>query len=451
MPLSRLAPAACIAALVALLTASVAAQAPNPVELGKRTARSKYTLGRLFALQELPDGRVIASDQKEQVFRLVDFAKGDVGLVGRQGDTPDSYRAAAGIFRLAGDSLALFDPAGRKMLHVTPQGSVAEIVPLPSMSNNRRLGTLIGVDQNGALYFTVPERFDTATKGLTGISSITRLGIGADADEPQLTFRTRRADQLKVNGMSPFTFRDAVAVRSDGLMARVVADTYEVVWGRNASEVGRTGPLPYTPIALAPAEQQFIKDSIVAMMKAGMAGGGATRTFSNGGAAGGTSGSVSMSGGQTIMISTIGGGGGGAPVMMSGGGDVAFSRMASTDSAARVAGGNGTRTITNAPFNPADIPMVFPDVKPPMPSPSSGVTAIFDLNGNLWVARERVHGDAVPHYDVIAEGKGLIARINLPVGTRLVGFGKNAVYLARSDDTSTGPSDWLERYAMPKM
>jgi hypothetical protein len=45
------------------------------------------------------------------------------------------------------------------------------------------------------------------------------------------------------------------------------------VWGRNAKEVGRTGPLPYTPIALSTTEQQFIKDSIVAAMKAMSAGG----------------------------------------------------------------------------------------------------------------------------------------------------------------------------------
>jgi hypothetical protein len=135
-------------------------------------------------------------------------------------------------------------------------------------------------------------------------------------------------------------------------------------------------------------------------------------------------------------------------VMGGGGGGMTFTRTM-TDSGSAGGGANGAKTITNPAFNPADIPMVFPDMKPPMPS--SGVTAMFDLNGNLWVARERVHGDAVPHYDIIAEGKGLIARINLPVGTRLVGFGKNAIYLARSEDTTTGPSDWLERYAMPKM
>jgi hypothetical protein len=87
----------------------------------------------------------------------------------------------------------------------------------------------------------------------------------------------------------------------------------------------------------------------------------------------------------------------------------------------------------------------FPQFKPPIIS--TGVAALFDESGNLWVARERVHGDPVPHFDVIAEGKGVIARVNLPSGTRLVGFGKNSVYLARAEDGS----DWLERYEMPKM
>src|ERR1019366_9126471 len=95
MPRFRLAPSACALAMITAIAGSVAAQGRPAVDLGRRNARSKYTLGRLFSVQELPDGRVVASDIKEQVFRLVDLAKGDVTLVGKQGDGPDNYRAAS--------------------------------------------------------------------------------------------------------------------------------------------------------------------------------------------------------------------------------------------------------------------------------------------------------------------------------------------------------------------
>ena len=437
-------------ALTLALAGSVAAQSAPTLSLGKPAARSKYTLGRLFSMQELPDARVIASDVKEQAFRIVDLKSGEVGIVGSQGDDAGSYRAASNVLRLAGDSLGLYDPAGRRMLHVTPQGTVAALVALPTMSNTRRIGTLIGADQNGALYFTLPEQFDTATKALTGIAGVTRFSPRADADEPQLTFRTRRADQTKPAGMLPFVYRDAVAIRSDGLMARVVADTYEVVWARNGREIGRTGPLPFTPVMLTAEEQQAVKDSIVdgvmAMMAAGGRGGpggsGGT-SFSSDGAAPAMASGGGGGGGQRIVI--VGGSaGGGAPIFIGGSGGATFAtRMDGGD--AKGAGGD-TKVVTNAPFDPADITFgEFPAYKPPMPSGNN--VAMFDGNGNLWVERTSTHGDAVTHYDVITEGKGLIARMILPIGTRLLGFGRNAVYLARPDEGS----DWLERYAMPKM
>jgi hypothetical protein len=435
--------------MVTAFAVSVAAQAP--VDLGKRNARSKYTLGHVFSLQELPDGRVVASDSKEQVFRLVDFSKGDVGLVGKQGDDPDNYRTASLILRLPGDSLGLYDSQGRKLLHLTPQGTVVAVVPLPPamLPSKKRLGTLLGTDPTGAFYFNVNEQMDTATKALSGVANVTRLTPGATTDEPQLTYRTRRADQTKPVGLTPYVFRDAVAVRSDGLMARVVTDTYQVIWVRNGKETGRTGPLPFTPIPITEAEQQQIKDSTIEAMKAMTAagrggaprGGTADSAARKAGAFGGDGG-----GNQTFVIAGGGGMATGMAIGAAGGQRMVINGTDVTAAATGTGGAAGSGVAVPGAFNFADMPFgAFPATKPAILS--SGVVAMFDNNGNLWVARERVHGDAVPHYDVIAEGKGVVARINLPTGTRLVGFGKNAVFLARDDEGS----DWLERYAMPKM
>ena len=112
-----------------------------------------------------------------------------------------------------------------------------------------------------------------------------------------------------------------------------------------------------------------------------------------------------------------------------GGGDFAGK---STDSAGRAngpppgpGGSNSQASMQAAMARMADIPAAnFPAAKPAVPSSGTIVAAAFDANGMLWVARERVHGDVVPHYDVIAEGKGVVGHVNLPPKSRLVGFGK---------------------------
>ena len=331
-------------------------------------------------------------------------------------------------------------------------GGIAAVVPLPTATpSKKRLGTLLGTDPTGAFYFNVNEQIDTATKALSGVANVTRVVPGATTDEPQLTYRTRRADQTKPSGITPYIFRDAVAIRADGLMARVVTDTYQVIWVRNGKETGRTGPLPYVFIADydhrggAAADQGFAGDrGDEGNDQAARRPGGAPRGGSADSAARKVAFGDGGGGSQTFVIA--GGGGGMATGMAIGAAGGQRVVINGTDVTAAATGAGGNAVAAPAAFNFADLPFgAFPATKPAILS--SGVVAMFDYGGNLWVARERVHGDAVPHYDVIAEGKGVVAHVNLPTGTRLVGFGKNAVFLARDDEGS----DWLERYAMPKM
>jgi hypothetical protein len=140
-------------------------------------------------------------------------------------------------------------------------------------------------------------------------------------------------------------------------------------------------------------------------------------------------------------------GGGGAPIAV---GSASGGPPAATGAAPSLATAVDSQRIKDAMVQMAknaDIPAEnFPAAKPALPSIGTNIL-LFDGGGLLWVPREHVRGDLVPHYDVIAEGKGIVAHVNLPPGTRLIGFGKNAVYLARTEDGS----DWLERYTMPKM
>ena len=419
-----------LAFLATVIAPSAPAQGGSPIDLGKRTARSKYQIGRIYEVQELPDGRIVASDIKEGAFRLVDLAKGEDVLIGKQGDGPDQYRMARSVLPLPGDSLMLYDPAGRKGLHLGPDGQAGAMVPLTLPAGTR--GVLpSAADGAGRLYYTVSE-FDTTLKAMKPAATLRRLSPGAGTIEDVTQVSMRRADQVQAKGMLVFPFRDAWAVRRDGLVARVVADSYQVVWIRDGHETGRTGPLPYQPITISQAEQQAISDSIHQGIKnmVSMAG-PANRTIGDGAVSFGSGGG--SGGGQVIMI-TRGGDGGAAPAPAAAGGGDGI-RITS------LGGATGTQP---ANFNPADIPIApFPATKPAIAT--SGTVAAFDPNGALWVARERVRGDNVPKYDLIVEGRGIVGQVKLPAGTRLVGFGRNAVYLAHPD----GDAEWLEKYPLP--
>lgn len=423
--------------LLASLAVPLGAQAPT-TDLGHRSGRSRYALGHLIGVRELADGRVVASDSKEGLFRLVDFSHNTVGILGNQGDSACDYRRASQMVNLAGDSIGMIDGGSARIMHVSASGEIGPCVPMPRAT--RRLAQLVGSDTTGALYFaTLPER-DSVTHLPSATQWVTRLAGDGQADVPQFSYHNREGDQ-PLRGITPFSFADAVAVRADGLAARVVADSYQVLWYRNGRETSRSGLIPYQPIAITAQEQTVIRDSIVQIFK-------------------NISMSASAGGNRTIMV----GGAGGSSAPMAGGAIMFTSRDGGSAMAAAPSIGSTTVTMAGPPsgapgtastavknaaaamagVNAADMIGAFPASKPAIMSTANSV--MFDDNGMLWIARERARGDLVPHYDVVAEGRGVVAHVNLPAGTRLIGFGRGVVYLAHLEDGS----EYLERYPMPK-
>lgn len=98
-------------------------------------------------------------------------------------------------------------------------------------------------------------------------------------------------------------------------------------------------------------------------------------------------------------------------------------------------GGGGAR---NAPDLES---FEWPDVKPAFPANGAAVSP----DGTLWV--ERYGPAGTPRvFDVFAADAKLVARVALPDGRRLVGFGKGVVYLAWNDEFDL---QYLERYRRP--
>jgi hypothetical protein len=82
----------------------------------------------------------------------------------------------------------------------------------------------------------------------------------------------------------------------------------------------------------------------------------------------------------------------------------------------------------------------WPEVKPPF----TGREAVqVTPEGQVWVARTRKAGDPNPVYDVFDASGNLAGQVTLRPKSRVVGFGKGTVYVARSDEDDL---QYLERY-----
>ena len=108
-------------------------------------------------------------------------------------------------------------------------------------------------------------------------------------------------------------------------------------------------------------------------------------------------------------------------------------------------GATGAAPRPRAPaMSKLDIEKIFtpdqqwPEVKPPFLDAAVRVAP----DGNVWVLRTRAWDDSIPTFDVFDAAGRVVERVALPKRTKLVGFGKGTVYLARTDEDDLV---WLQR------
>jgi hypothetical protein len=111
----------------------------------------------------------------------------------------------------------------------------------------------------------------------------------------------------------------------------------------------------------------------------------------------------------------------------------------------RIGGGPGGGGGGAAPAGFTPPPPEFADTKPPFDGANQGGVLVTS-EGEVWVQRTRPASDKVPTYDVFDKTGKLVKQVSLNPNSRLVGFGKGTVYVARTDDDDL---QWLQRYKRP--
>ncbi len=111
---------------------------------------------------------------------------------------------------------------------------------------------------------------------------------------------------------------------------------------------------------------------------------------------------------------------------------------------------NRPMTITMGPGGatntaPPNIQVPEPEFEETMPPfGQAGVLATPD--GEVWVLRNRPASDKNPAYDVFDRSGAVLKKVVLEPNSRVVGFGKGTVYVAKSDEDDL---QYLQRYKRP--
>lgn len=358
-------------ALIVLCVATAAsAQDPLPRALPPVSAEHPEGLSSVAGLVELPDGRVLVSDAKEGVLRLLSFDDGSVREPASRGRGPREYASAGGLYRQRNGDVWLLDAPQRRYLVLSSRGAPLRTVPFARSSNGgfsmRSDGDPHVVDGRGREY----ERARPGARGATQ-DSAPLLRRDADRTDTLAMLRnpamvTSTAMGASITAVQRFSLLDGFAVGEDGAVALVRAEPYRVEWRGPSGTLRRGASLPVASVPVTAAD----RDSAERAARESLQGANLPRITQPG--PDGSSREVDL---RALMPAV-------------------------------------PQATHKAPFDPRRLRI--------------------DRAGRLWVGRFLPQGTPAL-YDVFDAAGTRVDRVQLPAGYRLVGFGEGRVYVARID------------------
>ena len=388
----------CATATLGLLLSGCRAAPIDPATDGERPPRrfpdSPAEFPALFtvirAVMALPDGRLVVSDPAENRVSLIDFAKGASRSLGRVGEGPLEFKRAAGLYRAPGGGVWVFDHELRRLLPVSPSGELQEVVQVP-------YGGLAGdVPPHGPDDLTFDSLGQTywASRG-GGFTTATNVllryhaGGGRPDSLTRLLRPVTKALNARRNGLGDyqtvlFSPEDAWAVAPDGWIAVARASPYRVDW-IPAAGLAVNGPaITHKPVRITREEKELIASG-----------------------AGGWRGRISVT---LVMVSPAG---------------------------PKPPGAGAPPPAYEVLYAKAKTPVNLRDDRWPL----------LDESGRLWVQRSLPFGKKESVFDVFDRAGNLVDRVELPAGSRLVGFDPQWIYTARAD---ADDFEHLQRFPLAK-
>jgi hypothetical protein len=384
-----------------VVTARTVRAQPTPtVRLGQPDAEFATPFTQISSIRELSDGRVLIADAQDKTIRLINFATGASAAVGRQGEGPGEYAIPRRLYAMHGDTTLLADPGNGRYMVILPSGKPGDTFTVPDLPDYSL--TVKGIDASGRFYYQAQRRTAAGsfaqgaaaeqvirrTRPGGRIDTLTTVAVAAGREEGAMTVGNGLVRRLTNR---PLAAEDAVAVAADGRVAIVRVRDYHLEWF-DATRARTVGPaVSYEPIRVTSAEKRAFMDAQVVP-------------------------------GQ-ITVNTAGGD---------------RSMPMPRPPGATASPPRGGPPIPE-PFAEENIP--WPAQKPPFLATGASIAN----DGRLWVLRTTAFDDVVPRYDVFDDSGRLTMRVELAKRTRLVGFGRGVVYVARLDDDDV---QHLQRYRL---
>lgn len=379
---------ATVLALVGV-TLPVSGIAQQTVTLGEAAARSDDGFSAISGLRELADGSLLLADGLENQLLHVTRDLDASTRVGREGAGPDEYRTPDALYALAGDSTLMVDLGNGRLAVLAPDGSVVRTHPIAG-GEGRSLTIMMpgAVDEAGRVFFR--KMSPPGPGGLPDSAAVARF-------DPS-TERTVDVANVKLPAMTQQT--------SGGSNAR--------------QQVVRPVPLSPQDAWTATSDGRLV---------------------------------VARQNGAAYWLEFFG------PDRVTRGPDIAYDPLPvkTADKEAWVAALAGALGVSvenengrlRTTFSRGGAPEVdpddfqWPDTKPAFPDRALWAGP----NGRFWLERDVPAGEP-RRFDVLDGSGRRLAIVRLPADRRLEGFGRDALYLSRTDDLDFV---WLERYRLPNL
>jgi len=386
---------------LAVLAVTAPLPAQQKVALGKPLAETEESFTQISSIRELPSGKVLVSDSRDKIVQLVDLAGGTMTKVGREGSGPGEYAFAGTLIGLPDGSTLLHDLLNRRFLTIGADGRPGAFLELPrppasttANGDGPARGPMImggitnvrGYDARGRIYFSGSPF--SATGGTADSVPLLRW------DRVKPTFDTVGFVRQPAGFASRTQSGGNVQVRMGVTKRFTPAETWGVA---GDGSVVRVFPEPYR-IAWLRGKGQAALGPVVPYTPMKVTEADKKEFMDN----------LRRSPGTTIMLG----------------------------------GPGGSARTSNAP-PPNMPPPEFAETKPPYDGQGAVQVA---PEGAVWILRTRPAGDKIPTYDVFDRSGTLVKKVSLNPNSRVVGFGKGVVYVARTDEDDL---QYLQRFAMP--
>lgn len=245
------------------------------------TGRAEAALAEPFSqvdgVRELPDGRVIITDQMERRLFLANFSAGTLASIGRQGDGPGEYRFPTPPLAGLGDTTWVADPILRRIHVVSADGRIVAGLPMPAGG----LASARGTDRQGRIYFE-GSSFDSDRGAFLDTVAVVRWAPGGARTEPVgRVWSGGRVNLNRPGGVSslarfltPFPHLDAWVVLPDGRVAVVGHQPFRIDFTDGISALRTGATIPFTPVPVTAADREAFRERTAALRSSALRVGG---------------------------------------------------------------------------------------------------------------------------------------------------------------------------------